>query len=171
MEGARAVAEMDAPVRAARSASPAWIAGPASTGLGLAAHLAGGGQAPGVLIVIALAALLGMTAAMAARLPLPAWAVLAAAGLAQQLLHLAFAAFSTASGFALPGHGHGEAPAPELPATPTSGAPHSLHLMLHLHVAAALVVTAAVTQWTKVVSVVQRRDLSGSERAPGNADA
>ena len=175
MEGVRAVGHTDTPAPAAGSPSPAWAAGPASTGLGLAAHLAAGGQAPGIPIVVALAALLGMVAAMAGRRRLPGWAVLVAAGVAQQLLHLAFAAFSTASGFALPGH-HGVTSIPEGPGVPTSGGPapdgatHSLHLMLHLHAAAALIAAAVVTQWTRLVSVV-RRARSGGQRAPGNADA
>lgn len=44
MEGVRAVA--DTPVPAACHPFPAWAAGPVSTGLGLAGHLAAGGQAP-----------------------------------------------------------------------------------------------------------------------------
>lgn len=174
MGGARVVAGTDAPPGAVRGTSRAWVAGPLSAGLGLAAHLAAGGKAPGILIVTALAALLGMVAAMAGRRPLPGWAVLVAAGLAQQLLHLAFASFSTASGFSLPGHHAESPPAPPIPgvsAPEASGASHSLHLMLHLHMAAALVVMVTVTQWTKVVSVVQRRGRSGRERAPGNTDA
>jgi hypothetical protein len=178
MEGVRAVPEADIPSRSAWNPSPVWPAGPVSTGLGLAAHLAAGGQAPGIPIVVALAALLGMVAAMAGRHRLPGWAVLVAAGVAQQLLHLAFAAFSTASGFTLPGH-HGAASIPEDPGVPAAsvpapaetGATHSLHLMLHLHAAAALTAAAAVTQWTRLVSVVRRRARSGGERAPGNADA
>ena len=177
MEGVRAVGHTDTPAPAAGNPSPAWAAGPVSTGLGLAAHLAAGGQAPGIPIVVALAALLGMVAAMAGRHRLPGWAVLVAAGVAQQLLHLAFAAFSTASGFTLPGH-HGGASIPEGPGVPAAGLPapdatgatHSLHLMLHLHAAAALTAAAAVTQWTRLVSVV-RRARSGGQRAPGNADA
>ena len=177
MEGMRAVPEAEIPSRAAWNPSPAWAAGPVSTGLGLAAHLAAGGQAPGIPIVVALAALLGMVAAMAGRHRLPGWAVLVAAGVAQQLLHLAFAAFSTASGFTLPGH-HGGASIPERPGVPAAGVPardatgatHSLHLMLHLHAAAALTAAAVVTQWTTLVSVA-RRARSGGQRAPGNADA
>jgi hypothetical protein len=178
MEGVRAVPEAEIPSRAAGNPSPAWAAGPVSTGLGLAAHLAAGGQAPGIPIVAALAALLGMVAAMAGRHRLPGWAVLVAAAVAQQLLHLAFAAFSTASGFTLPGH-HGAASIPEGPGAPAAGMPapdatgatHSLHLMLHLHAAAALAAAAVVTQWTRLLSAVKRRGRSGSERAPGNADA
>lgn len=175
MDGARAVAGAEASPRTGWNASSGWAAGPASTALGLAAHVAAGGQSPGIHIVFALAALLGMVAAMASRRRLPAWAVLVAAGLAQQLLHLAFDAFSTASGFSLPGHHRGgstpEIQTPGAPAPEASGAPHSLHLMLHLHVAAALVVMAAVTQWTKAVSLVQRTGRSDRERTPGNADA
>jgi hypothetical protein len=174
MGGVRVVAGTAASPGAVRGTSGAWVAGPLSTGLGLAAHLAAGGQAPGILIVTALAALLGMAAAMAGRRPLQGWAVLVAAGVAQQLLHLAFASFSTASGFSLSGHhlaSPPDVPVPGVSATEESGASHSLHLMLHLHMAAALVVMVTVTQWTKVVSVVQRRGGSGRERAPGNADA
>lgn len=173
MDGVRTVADTPAP--AAPHPFPAWAAGPMSTGLGLAAHLAAGGQAPAILIVIAVAALLGMAAAMAGRRRLPGWGVLVAAGVAQQLLHLAFAAFSTASGFALQGH-HGGAPIVE---TPSAGVPsaeasvsaHSLHLMLHFHVAAALAAAGVTTQWPKVVATVRRKGRSGGERAPGNADA
>lgn len=175
MEGVRTAADTDIPAPAARHPFPAWAAGPLSTGLGLSAHLAAGGRAPGILIVIAVAALLGMAAAMAGRRRLPGWAVLVAAGVAQQLLHLAFAAFSTSSGFALPGH-HGGAAVPEtptagVPAAEASGAAHSLHLMLHFHVAAALAAAAMTTQWTKVVSMVRRTGRSGGKRAPGDADA
>ena len=170
MEGAGAVVDTTPARRAAGPTSHAWIAGLMSAVAGLAAHLAAGGRAPGILIVVALAALLGMAASIAGRRRLPGWAVLLAAGLAQQLLHLAFAAFSTASGFSLPGHhGDASAPAPDAAAPAGPGA-HDLHLMLHLHVAAALVVSLAVTQWTKVVSMVRGRR-SGVERSPGNADA
>ncbi|GAA3403425.1 hypothetical protein [Pseudarthrobacter polychromogenes] len=175
MEGVRAAADTETPAPGAQHPFPVWVAGPVSTGLGLAAHLAAGGQAPAILILIAVAALLGMAAAMAGRRRFPGWAVLVAAGVAQQLLHLAFASFSTASGFALPDH-HGGAPVPETPnaGVPTaeaSGAAHSLHLMLHFHVAAALAAAAVTTQWTRVVSVMRRRRRSGGERAPGDADA
>ncbi|MFN3922279.1 MAG: hypothetical protein ACK4K6_01305 [Pseudarthrobacter sp.] len=175
MEGVRTAADTDIPAPAARHPFPVWAAGPLSTGLGLSAHLAAGGRAPGILIVIAVAALLGMAAAMAGPRRLPGWAVLVAAGVAQQLLHLAFAAFSTSSGFAFPGH-HGGAAVPEtptagVPAAEASGAAHSLHLMLHFHVAAALAAAAVTTQWTKVVSMVRRTGRSGGKRAPGDADA
>lgn len=181
MDGAYAVTGSGAPARATRTASPAWLAGPLSVGLGLAAHLAAGGQAPGIPILAALAALAGMAASITGRRPLPLWGILLAAALAQQLLHLAFAAFSTSSGFALPGHGHGETAYqdPTSQGTPRQEtAAHSLHLMLHLHAAAALVVMILATQWSKAVSLLQRgskdskhSEPSGVERAPGDTDA
>lgn len=144
--------------------SLAWLAGPLATGLGWAAHVLGGGRSPAVLIVVALAALLGMAAAMVGPRRLPPWAVLVAAGLAQQLLHLAFSALSSASGFALPGHGHGEMPPPE--ATPEPGkaaASQDLHLLLYLHAAAALLTAFAVTQWEKTKQWRRPRPRTGDE--------
>lgn len=127
-----------------------WLTGPLATGLGWAAHVASGGQSPAFLIVMALAALLGMAASMVGPRQLPAWAVLVAAGLAQQLLHLAFTAFSVSNGVPLPGHGHGGAPDVSPSEPGASAAPHTLHLMLHLHMGAALVTMAVATQWNKL---------------------
>jgi hypothetical protein len=132
------------------SGAPVWLAGPLATGLGWAAHVASGGQSPAVLIVLALAALLGMAASMVGPRQLPAWAILLAAGLVQQLLHLAFAAFSVSSGVPLPGHGHDAGAPPAEPGSRGAAAPHSLHLMLYAHTAAALVTMAVVTQWSKM---------------------
>ena len=153
----------------ARISARAWLAGPFATALGLAAHVAGGGQSPALVIVAALAALLSLGAAVLERLvrkrlvqkrlvrdrlpsaQLPGWAVLVAAAVAQQLLHLAFAAFSTAAAVPLPGHAHGGAPTPDAPSSSGSPAAHSsLHLMLYLHAAAALLAAAAVAQWNRL---------------------
>lgn len=128
----------------------AWPAGPLAAGLGLAAHLGGGGLSPAAPVVVALAALLGLAAVLLERLAparLPGWAILVASAVAQQLLHLAFAAFSTAGAVPLPDHMHGGLPAPDVPSSPAVPADHSLHLMLYLHAAAALLVAAAVAQW------------------------
>ena len=57
--------------RKERTGSGACLAGPFSTSLGLAAHLAAGGPAPSLMILAALAALLGMAAAMIGRYNLP----------------------------------------------------------------------------------------------------
>jgi hypothetical protein len=91
-----------------------------------------------------------MAASMVGPRQFPAWAVLLAAGLAQQLLHLAFAALSVSSGTPLPGHGH-DGPQNISPEEPgAAAAAHSLHLMLYMHAAAALVTMAVVTQWSKL---------------------
>lgn len=159
--------------------SLAWLLGPVATGLGWAAHVAGGGQSPAVLIVLALAALLGMAASILGRRQLPTWAVMVAAALAQQLLHLAFSAFATASGFSLPGHGHGETPAPD--AASAAGQPaasHDLHLLLYLHAGAALLTAFLAVQWGRIArwhgpaSKVRREGpVLRRERAADDADA
>jgi len=138
------------------------LAGPLATALGLAAHVAGGGAAPAVVIVVALAVLLGLGAVLLERLApqqLPGWAVLAASAVSQQLLHLAFSAFSTASAVPLPGHDHGAGSAPGVPSSSPAAAPaaHSLHLMLYLHAAAALGAAAVVAQWSRVSAWVRAR--------------
>lgn len=111
------------------------------------------------MILAALAALLGMAAAMIGRYSLPGRAVLLACGLAQQLLHLAFAAFSGGSGEGLSGHGHGgsvqnagpaQDPPPSGEAASLTG--HSLHLMLHVHMAAALAAYAIISYWPRFAS-------------------
>ena len=141
-----------------RTGSRAWLAGPLCTGLGLAAHLAAGGPAPSLMILAAVAALLGMAAAMMGRFVLPGWAVLLGCALAQQLLHLGFAVFSGGSGDGITGHGHGgsapgvvqdAAQAPPPDAGAAAPAAYSLHLMLHLHVAAALAAYAVINYWPK----------------------
>lgn len=136
--------------RRGRTGSPTWLAGPLTAGLGLAAHLGGGGQSPAAPLVVALAALAGLAAVLLDHLAparLPGWAILVASAVAQQLLHLAFAAFSTAGAVPLPDHMHGGLPAPDVPSSPTAPEAQSLHLMLYLHAAAALLAAAAVAQW------------------------
>jgi hypothetical protein len=137
--------------------SGAWLAGPISTGLGLAAHLAAGGPAPGLPILLALAALLGMAAAIVGRFPMPGWVLLLVCGVAQQLLHLGFAVFSGGSGSGLSVHGHGGI-IQDVPPGGEVAAPagHSLHLMLHLHMAAALAAYAAVNYWPRLAGWSRR---------------
>lgn len=161
----------------------AWLLGPVATVLGWAAHVAGGGQSPALLIVLALAALLGMAASILGRRQLPTWAVMVAAALAQQLLHLAFSAFASASGFSLPAHGHGEAPVPDavsaadqVPGQPAAS--HDLHLLLYLHAGAALVTAFLAVQWGRIVrwrgpaSESRQRGVAlRRERAADDADA
>lgn len=157
----------------------AWLLGPLATGLGWAAHVAGGGQSPAVLIVLALAALLGMAASILGQRQLPTWAVMVSAALAQQLLHLAFSAFASGSGFYLPGHGHGAAPVPDSGSAPAQpAASHDLHLLLYLHAGAALLSAFLAVQWGRIVrrrgpaSESRQRSLAlRRERAADDADA
>lgn len=148
---------MDAAKQKVPDGSGAWLAGPISTGLGLAAHVAAGGSAPGLLILVALAALLGMAAAILGRVPKPGWVLLIVCGVAQQLLHLGFAVFSGGSGSGLSVHGHGgitqDAPSAGEAAAPAA---HSLHLMLHLHLAAALAAYAAINYWPRLAAWSRR---------------
>jgi len=150
------------------AAALAWLLGPIAAGLGLAAHVLGGGASPSLLIVVALAALLGMAAAIGKPGRLPGWGLLLTAGIAQQLLHFAFAAFSISTGFDAPTHGHGQAPAQE-PGTANQGrnqgpVPYDLHLLLYLHMAAALLTVVATRQLNKIPA---RR----SQRNPAETDA
>jgi len=139
--------------RSTRITDLTWLAGPLAAVLGLAAHIGGGGASPAIAIVAALAALLSLAAVVLERLTsaqLPGWAVLVASAVAQQLLHLAFTAFSTASAVPLPDHTHGGLPAPDVPSSAGAPATHSLHLMLYLHAAAALVTAGVLVQWNRV---------------------
>jgi hypothetical protein len=135
-----------------------------------------------MLIVAALAALFAMAAAMIGRFNLPGWAVLLAFGLAQQLLHLGFAVFSGASGEVVPGHGHGgsvqdvvqdnpqdavqgraQDPATASEAGPAAG--YSPHLMLHLHMAAALAAYAVMNYWPRFAGW-SSRIMSARQKSP-----
>lgn len=134
----------------ARARGLAWLAGPLSTGLGLAAHIAAGGPAPGIMILGALAALFGMAAAILGRFPLPGWALLLLCCVAQQLLHLGLAVFAGGSGSGLSVHGHGGvAQDPSRAGELAAPAGYSLHLMLYLHMGAALASNAAITYWPR----------------------
>jgi hypothetical protein len=149
-----------------RLAALAWLPGPLATGLGIAAHVLGGGASPAPLIVAALAALLGMAAAIGRPWRLPGWGLLLLSGVVQQVLHLAFAAFSVSTGVDLPTHGHGSAPAAD---TGGGGAqatgPHDLHLLLYLHMGAALVTAWATGRLAKAAAEPAALTAAGPEQA------
>lgn len=114
-----------------------WLAGPASVALGACAHLISGAQIPGLLVLLALTALIGLAATLLGRLLASGWSLLVFCGLIQQLLHLALDFFSSAPGGGSPRHGHDGVGWPtEVPAGAAS--PHSGELMVDTHVAAAL---------------------------------
>ncbi|WP_115789243.1 hypothetical protein [Arthrobacter silvisoli] len=115
-----------------------WLLGPLATGLGLLAHLLSGGALPWPPALLALAALLSMAASLVSRLRLPAWALLLLCGLAQQVLHPAFALFSGVSaGPQGVSHAH-VLLLPPVPGSTAAPAGHLQELMLVTHVAAAL---------------------------------
>jgi hypothetical protein len=153
-----------------RPFSSAWVPGPVIVLLGLGAHLVSGGDAPAASILVALTALLSLSASMLARLRMPGWALPVLCGLAQQVLHLAFGAFSGSSGGGPAGHGHGSAarPAPQLPGLAETPGP-DLHLMVHAHVGAALLTVLIITQGTRLVSRIRpvrnKRRVDGPRRA------
>jgi hypothetical protein len=126
-----------------------WLAGPVTVGFAAVAHLASGATLPALPIVVASAALLSMAGSVAARVNIPAWALLLLCGLSQQGLHLLFAAASSAQPWAVPeGHGHGvpvDAPAVAAPGPAESG---DGSLLLHAHVAAALLAAFLLTRRT-----------------------
>lgn len=122
------------------------------------AHLASGASPPALPIVAAAAALLSMAGSMIARLRLPGWFLLLLAGLGQQGLHLLFAGATAA---ALPGTaaGHGHRDSADAFRIATGGTPDAGDpgLMLHAHLAAALLtalllaklsVTQKITKYT-----------------------
>ncbi|NUP74253.1 MAG: hypothetical protein HOQ07_06345 [Sinomonas sp.] len=132
-----------------RSAAAAIVLGPTAVGLGLAAHVASGGAAPPVAVVLALTALVSLPGSAAARLPLPPWALGVGSGILQQALHLVFSALAGANAPLFPSAGHvhdHSAPLPTIPGSAeTVYAPQDFHLMIVVHIAAALVTAALVT--------------------------
>ncbi|WP_139005087.1 hypothetical protein [Arthrobacter crystallopoietes] len=131
--------------------------------LALVAHLASGGTMPALPVLIAITALTTLAATVLSRVSAPAWTLVLAAGVAQQVLHLAFEAFAArpaAAGLSAvsssgPSHPHhSEVDPAQLAASITASAehagPHSEYvmLMLHFHLAAA-VLTALLMAWSR----------------------
>jgi hypothetical protein len=139
-------------------------------GLALAAHLASGGQAPDIAILVALTALMSMAAAVLGRLRMKGWIVLLVSALAQQVLHLALNGLGGVSGRTAAQHGHQEF-AVQVSEADWNPGQQSMELMIDLHAAAAVVIMLLVTNRGKVVTALAARGRhSGVERAPDNAD-
>ena len=124
--------------------------------LGMAAHAVSGGALPSVPIIAALAALAVLVATLVAQLKLPAWGVMLVLGGAQQVLHwvlggLGGAASSTFFGSTL-GH-HAEVP---VGVAPSSGHSPEVMMMLHLHLAAALLTGWLVVRHALVLAWLRR---------------
>jgi hypothetical protein len=103
--------------------------------------------------VAAATALLSMAGSMIAHLKLPGWFLLLLAGLGQQGLHLLFAgATAAALPGTGPGHGHRDSADAFVSAaagTPDAGDPG---LMLHAHVAAALLTALLLAKLPQKIS-------------------
>jgi len=147
----------------------AWITGLAAAGLGLAAHMAAGGSAPAIPVLLAFAALCSLAAELIARWIHGPLLLLFLSGAAQQLLHLGFSTlggYFAGSGLADHAHTAGQALSGLPAATATSGG--SVHLMLYTHMAAAiltLLVGAGVSRMLRARS--QRR--VGISKQPSGA--
>lgn len=133
-----------------------WLAGPLTTALGLAAHIASGGTATSLPIIAALTALLCMAAAILGRLQGSIWAWLTFCAFSQQFVHLGFSAFLGPAADGPAGHGHTAAIQIPAPGDGPAPAHHSLHLMLHLHAAAALSTYGVLRYWPRVAGQYRR---------------
>lgn len=152
----------------------AWLSGPLVVALGVAAHSVSGASVPVVSVLMALAALVSMSASMIAHLKLSGWAVLLLSGLVQQVLHVAFSLFSGVSGDGSTGHDHGIfAWRPPLPSSASSLPAHGLEVMLHAHVAAVLLAALLIVRWdslsARIWSVRQRGIMGGPHRLTGSS--
>lgn len=132
------------------------LAGVLTLVLGMAAHAVSGGALPSVPIIVALAALAVLAATLLAQLKLPAWGVMLALGGAQQVLHwvlggLSGVAASTLFGSSL-GH-HAEVP---VGSTTSSGHSPEVMMMLHLHLAAALLAGWLVLRHSLILAWFRR---------------
>ena len=121
----------------------AWLAGPLAVGLGLAAHVLSGGQAPPLSVLLALAALVSMLASLVSRLAAPGWLLLALSGVTQQILHFAFAFLPAGAGRGQARHGHAIAWG-TIPFPPSADVEHMGDVLLVSHIAAALLTGVAL---------------------------
>ena len=159
---------------AARSAidRPRAIAGSAAVGLlavglGAGVHALSGGALPGLPILGALAALAVLAATLAGRARVPGGAVLLLRGAGQQALHwllggLADGAVTSAPGTAV--HHDGDVP---IGSAAGQGHSEEVMLMLHTHLAVALLLGWAALRWSGVRAWLDR--LLRPERRPRSA--
>lgn len=123
-----------------RTAAVALTAGPTAVGLGLVAHILGGGIAPPATVILALIALVSLLAASLSRLRLPSWTVGVASGVVQQALHLLLTALAGLDGplFPAAAHVHGVS-SPQIQTTGAQQfAPVDLHVLVVTHMGAAV---------------------------------
>ncbi|WP_104168764.1 hypothetical protein [Arthrobacter sp. SX1312] len=138
------------------------IAGSAAVGLlvvgfGAGVHALSGGPLPSLPILGVLAALAVLAATVAGRARMPAWGVLLLLGAGQQVLHwllggLADGAVASAPGPAV--HHDGD-----VPVGSAAGQGHSpeVMVMLHTHLAVALLLGWAALRWSELRAWLDRR--------------
>jgi hypothetical protein len=130
----------------------AWMSGPLMVALAVAAHSVSGDPVPAVSILAVLTALLSIFASIFAHLRFPVWGLLLLSGLVQQVLHRAFSLFSGAFEGSSAEHGHGVF-IRQLPLVSSASSPaHSMELLLHAHVAAALLAGPVIAKWESLMS-------------------
>ncbi len=149
---------MPEPVDRTRAIVRPALVGLLSLGLGLAAHALSGGELPSVPILCGLAALAVLAATLVAQARLPGWALMLALGAAQQVLHWLLGGLGGGASSTVPGTGvhHG---AGEVPVGSGTGQGHSpeVMLMLHTHLAAALLAGWAAVRYPRIAGWVSRR--------------
>ncbi|BBE21679.1 hypothetical protein MN0502_05620 [Arthrobacter sp. MN05-02] len=153
-----------------RAIAGSALAGLLALGSGLGAHLVSGGAMPSAAILCGLAALAVLVAAIAAQARLPGWAVLLLLGVTQQLLHWLLGGLAGAvdtSGGLAPGQGtHHDGNAP-VGVEGAQGHSPEVMLMLHAHLAAALLVGWVVARHPRWTESVARRRRQGSDAEEG----
>ncbi|MFJ6001537.1 hypothetical protein [Arthrobacter sp. NPDC092385] len=152
--GKSASGPVDRPWAILRSA----LVGLASLALGLVAHALSGGDVPSAPVLCGLAALAVLGATLLAQVRLPGWAVMLLLGAAQQVLHwllggLGGAASATVSETGA--HHGGEVP---VGAGAAQGHSPEVMLMLHSHLAVALLIGWAVSRYSSVERWLSRPD-------------
>ncbi|WP_434992557.1 hypothetical protein [Arthrobacter sp. Ld5] len=161
MEALDTVPPVDRPRVIARSAAVGVLA----VVLGGGVHVLSGGSLPSLPILCALAALAVLTAALAGLARMPGWGVLLLLGAGQQVLHwllggLAAGAVTPSAGPA--DHHDGAAPVGSAPA---QGHSAEVMLMLHTHLAVALLLGWAAPRSAQFRAWLGRRLRSG-RRSP-----
>ncbi len=126
--------------RRGRLIARAALIGLLAFALGLAAHAVSGGALPGALILLALASFAVLASTIVAQWDPPFWCVMLLLGAGQQVLHWVLGGLGGATS-SVPGDlGHHDEGAPSAGSTAGQGHSGEVMLMLHTHLAVALLV-------------------------------
>lgn len=145
------------PNRRSRLVARAVLVGLASLGLGVVAHVAGGGALPSMPILLCLAALAVLGSAIAAQAHLPLWGMMLLLGVTQQALHWIFGGLGGASSSFTGGSGHHAEQVPVGGTVPSGGHSPEAMLMLHAHLGAALLIGWSVARYPRIADWAARR--------------